>query len=423
MSNYKQLVSNFISLSTVQIAEYILPLITVPYLVRVLGPEKFGLIAFSQAFIQYFVLVTDYGFNYSATREISIHREDRKRMSEIFCTVMAIKTAFMISSFIILCILILTISKFSSESVIYLFTFGTAIGNVVFPIWLFQGIERMKTIAIASIVSKFFFTVSVFIFIRAQADYVYVPLLNSLGIILSGIISLWVVVAKLRLSITFPSVTMIKHELKEGWNVFLSTVAINLYTTSNTVILGLFSNNTIVGYYSAGDRLVKASLGLLIPLSQTIYPYVSKLASESKEIALSFIKNIIKLTGLVTLFISAVLFLAAPQISNVVLGIQFKESIPVIRIFALLPFLVSMSNIFGIQVMLNFGLKKAFTKILVFSGVVNILMSLILVRSYLHIGIAISVLLTEAIVTCSMLIVLHQNGLSVMPVRQKIESI
>lgn len=417
MSKYKQLVSNFISLSTVQIAEYILPLVTIPYLVRVLGPEKFGLVAFSQAFIQYFVIVTDYGFNYSATREISIHREDRKRISEIFCTVMVIKTAFMMSSLIILCILIFSVAKFSSEPVIYLFSFGTAIGNVLFPVWLFQGIERMKTIAIANIAAKIFFTASVFIVVTSQADYLYVPLLNSLGIILSGIISLWVVVVKLQLSIKFPSAAMMLHELKEGWNVFISTVAINLYTTSNVVILGLFSNNTIVGYYSAGDRVVKASLGLLIPLSQAIYPYVSKLASESKEVAMSFIRNIIKLAGLATLLISLVLFVAAPQISDFVLGAQFKESIPIIRIFALLPFLVSMSNIFGIQIMLNFGLKKAFSNILILSSVVNIFLSLILVRSFLHIGIAISVLLTEIIVTTSMLVVLQYNGLNVMPVR------
>jgi PST family polysaccharide transporter len=414
MSHKRILISNFLSLSSVQAVNYILPLITIPYLVRVLGPEKFGLIAFAQAFIQYFVLLTDYGFNLSATREISINRDNKEKISEIFSSIMLIKISLMILSFLILCLLVYSIDKFRTEWLIYFLTFGIILGNVLLPVWLFQGMERMKQLALLNILPRMIFTVSIFIFIRIQSDYIYIPLINSLGFIVSGLISLWIVVRKFEIKIKIPTFVEIKHELKEGWHIFISTVSISLYTTSNTFILGIFTNNTIVGYYSAGEKIVKAVQGLMGPLSQTIYPHISKLASESREAALIFVRKIVKVVGVPAFFVSLALLIFAPQISNIILGRQFKESIPVIQILSFLPFIIGLSNIFGIQTMLNFGLKEIFTKILMMASVINILLALILVTPLQHIGISLSVLVTEIFVTSYMFIVLQRNGLKVL---------
>ncbi len=414
MSNRKKLISNFLSLSSVQVVNYILPLITVPYLVRVLGPEKFGLLAFAQAFIQYFVLIADYGFNLSATREISIYRNDREKVSEIFSSVMAVKIILMILSSLILCLLVFSISKFRTEWLVYLLTFGMVVGNVLFPIWFFQGMERMKLIAILNILSRVIFTVSIFVFIRIQSDYIYVPLITSLGLIVSGLISLWLLAVNFEVKIMIPTHLGIKHQLREGWHVFVSTMAISLYTVSHIFILGLFTNNTIVGYYSAGERIVKAILGSLSPLSQTVYPHISKLASESREAALAFVRKIVAIIGIPAFFISLCLLAFAPLISDVILGSQFKQSIPIIRILSFLPFITGLSNIFGIQTMLNFGLKEIFTKILMCASLLSVILAMILVMPLQHIGISISVLVTEIFVTLCMFIFLQRNGLKVL---------
>ena len=92
--------------------------------------------------------------------------------------------------------------------------------------------------------------------------------------------------SRLGIKAKVPSLQTIKHELREGWHVFFSTIAISMYTASNTLILGIFSNNMIVGYYSAGEKIVKVVQRLLVPLSQTIYPHIGKLASESKDAAI-----------------------------------------------------------------------------------------------------------------------------------------
>lgn len=402
MSDTKRLISNFLSLSSVQIANYILPLITVPYLVRVLGPEKFGLIAFSQAFISYFSLLTDYGFNLSATREVSIYRDNTEKISDIFFSVMFIKTLIMSISFISLCIIVFTIAKFSEEWLLYLITFGQVFGAVLFPAWFLRGIERMKEIAVLNLITKAIFTVAIFIFIRSRSDYLILPLINAVSSLIAGVLGLWIILHKIAIPLKPPSLNEIRHQLRDGWHVFVSTVAISLYTTSNTFILGIFTNNTIVGYYSAGEKIIRAALNLLGPLSQTIYPHISKLASESREAALNFLRNLIKLVGGITFVLSVSILFLSSLISNIILGYQYKESIPVIRILSFLPFIVGLSNIFGIQIMLNFGMKRLFTRILVIASMINIILAIVLVKPFQHIGISISFLVTEIFITSFM---------------------
>ncbi|WP_421077865.1 flippase [Methanothermococcus sp. Ax23] len=398
----KRLFENFASLFTLQGLNYILPLITFPYLVRVLGPDKYGLIAFASAFIGYFNIITDYGFNLSATRDVAVHRDNKEKLSEIFSSVMIIKIVFMVLSFIILCIVVFSFEKFSHNWIIYIFAFGVVLGNVLFPVWFFQGMERMKYITFLNIISKTVFTISIFVFIRDASDYIYVPLISSLGYILAGVLSLIFIFKKFDVVFKIPSKIEVINQLKEGWHIFVSTVSINLYTTSNTFILGIFTNNTIVGYFSAGYTLIQAFLGMLNPISQTFYPYISRLASESKEKAVSVIKKLIRGVGAFTFILSLLIFIFADLIVKIVLGEQYYNSIIVIRILAFLPFIIGLSNILGIQTMLTFGYKRAFTKIIVAGSIINIILALVLVPFWKHIGISTSIVITEIFITLSM---------------------
>jgi len=413
MGKQKELILNFLSLSSVQAANYLLPLITIPYLVRVLGPAEFGLISFAQAFVSYFILFTDYGFNLSATRQISIHRNKIEKICNIFNSVIFIKVGFMFLSLAVLSLLVFSLRKFRADWLVYFFTFGLVAGNVLFPVWLFQGMEKMKYIASLNFVSRFIFTVSIFIFIKSQKDYLYVPLISSLGSLFVALLSLVIVVKKFRIPLKIPSRSEVSRELKEGWHIFISTVAVSLYTTSNAFILGLFTTTTIVGYYSAGEKIIRACQGLFNPVSQTVYPHISQLASQSKEAALRFIRKIIKIFGVPAFLISLALLLFAPTVSRIVLGKNFSQSIPVIQILSFLPFIIYLSNIFGIQTMLTFGLKEVFTKILIRGSMLNILVAFLVVMPFKHIGISFSTLVTEIYVTAAMYFALKQKGFHV----------
>jgi len=409
----RRLVENFISLSTLQGINYILPLITVPYLVRVLGPEKFGLIAFAQAFVQYFVILSDYGFNLSATKKISIHREDKERVSAIFSSVIFIKFCFMLLAFLALMGLVFSIPKLDTNWIVYLFAFGMVIGKVLFPLWFFQGMERMKYVTLLDFLAKAIFTFAIFIFIRKQSDYLYVPLISSSGFIFAGILSLWIAWKDFKIKFRIPSLIAIGEDLKDGRYIFISTLAKSFYTVSNTFILGLFTNNITVGYYSAAEKLVKAVQGLLMPLSQTVYPYISKLTSESKGRALRFIRKTAKVVGSASFLISLAIFIFAKPVVNLVLGSQYQESIIVLRILSFLPFIIGLSNIFGIQTMLTFDLKEAFSKILMLASFLNIILAILLTPSCKHVGISISVLTTEIFVTTAMFLYLKHKNMNV----------
>ncbi|PQQ42966.1 flippase [Photorhabdus luminescens] len=401
-SEKKTLLSNIFSLALLQGSNYIFPLLTIPYLVRVIGPENFGLLAFATAIITYFMLITDYGFDLSATRQIAINRKKPKKISEIFNSVMLIKITLMSISFIIMLVFVFSFEKLREHYNIYLLTYGMVIGQVFSPTWFLQGMEKMKYITYLNILSKTAFTLLIFILVKDKQSYWIVPLLTSLGFICPGIISLIIIRKQFKIEFFFPPLQEIKKQLYDGWHVFFSSISISLYTVSSTFILGLFTNNTTVGYFSAADKLIQAAKGIYQPISRAIFPLISKKSYYNKEMSLLFIKRITIIAGGGMLIVSLFIFIFSEQIVNMILGKQYVESIILLKIMSFLPFIITLSNIFGIQTMLNFDYKSEFNKIISFAAIIGITMSLILVPAYNALGTAITMLSVELIVTIAM---------------------
>lgn len=405
----KVLFKNFTSLSLLQIANYIFPLITLPYLVRVLGPEKYGLVSFATAFAAYFTIITDYGFNLSATQEISVNRNDKERVAEIFSSVITLKIIFFIISSLIFFALIFFIPQFHEYQLLFIVTFISVFGTALFPLWFYQGIERMNYILIITVSVRLIITVLIFVIIKSENDFIKLAALNTTAQFFIGIIGLLLVLSKFKIKYNLPGIRPLKQQLSRGWNLFLSTVWINLYTTSNVFILGLFAPANVVGYYAAADKIRMAFQGILSPMSQSVFPYVNKLLSDSYDRFISFNKKLFKIALTAGMIISITLFLFARPIVNIVLGNDYESSISVLEIIAWLPLVIFLSNVLGIQTMLPMNKEKSFAIILFFAAVINLSLSLILVPKYFEVGTSISVLVTEIFVTMAFFVFIKKN--------------
>jgi len=387
----KIITSNYLSLLVLQIANYLLPLLVLPYLVRVLGAENFGLIMFAQSLTTFFIVFVDFGFSLSGTREISLARNDKQKLSEVFSAIMFIKVGLILIASLLLLVIVNFFSRFSVDAEIYYLSFGVVIGQALFPVWFYQGIEKMKFITIINIAAKTIFTLLVFVFIRLQTDYILVPIFNSLGFIVAGIFGL--LFCYRFIDFKLPSIALMNRLLLESYSLFISNLATSLYTASNVFILGIFGGNIIAGVYSSMEKLVLAIKNIYLPLYQALYPWLTK---QSDIIKINTIEKIRPIILLVSLLITLFILLFGKTMLSIIYNDSLIISYSVI--FKILSFISIFSALSMLYITLYFpSIKKDKVRmnILISGGLFNFLLSLVLVYYFGIYGTAFTVVSTE----------------------------
>ena len=388
--------NNVASLTILQAITYILPIVILPYLFRVIGPEKFGLIAFAQAFVQYFMIMTDYGFSISATKEISLCRNEHAKVCKIFSSVMIIKVALAFLSLVALGIIVYFIPRFRNDWMIYAFSFGAVAGNAIFPVWFFQGTEKMKYIAnlniIGGIASAFF----IFILVRGPQDYLMVPLITSSASLITGLLGQHIVFSKFKVSFEFPGYKNIRRQLDAGWNIFISNIAINTYTTTRVFTVGLLTNKTITGFYSVAERI--AGLFQTFPLasfSQAIFPRLSKIFHKNKLKAFKIMQRIQQITINISLICLPVIFIFSHLIVRIVCGGDYQNTVLSLRLLLISVFFVS-ANAFRVQFLLVCGKTHIYSRIHIIMAMIGLPLIFLLIYSFSYIGAAVATAVIEA---------------------------
>lgn len=412
-NRHHRLAGNLVSLYLLQGLNYVIPIVVLPYLVRVLGMERYGLIAFAQSFAQYFTVLTDYGFNFSATRSIAQRRDDQHAVSRIFCSVFLIKLILMCVGAALLAVIVLLIPRFHQSSTFFFVAYLAVIGNVFFPVWYFQGIEKMKHITVIMGCARLLGMIALFVFVRHPHDALLALAIQSLALVVGGIAGIFIAFRRFHVRLVQPTVADLRAAFSDGLHLFISTAAITLYTNTNIFLVGLLAGNLEAGYFSAADKLVRAAQGLLNPVTQAVFPHMTNLAAQSRAIALRLAQRILRWTGSIAFLASLFIFVLAHPIVNICFGLAANGSIPVLRWLAALPFLVAISNVLGVQTMITFGLDKQFSRVLISAGVVNVVLGLLLVHLFAAQGAAASVLCTECFVTVSMIVVLDRHDIRI----------
>lgn len=407
-SGQKKILGNFAALGIVQGSNFLIPLVVMPYLISRIGTDGFGEVSIAQVVMTFFITISDYGFNLTATREVAFHKSDNRGISKIFFSVLATKLLICLLLFVLLLVGILCIPFLRSNSTLYLLSFVTVVGQTFTINWLFQGIERMKFITYITLLARLIFVVLVFSFIKDRADNVYFIFFTGIGNLFAGLLSILVAFRLLQLQVLWPTLAEVIKEVRSGWHIMISNLSVSIYMYVNVLVLRILSNDEVVGYYSIAEKIIVAARQLLGVYFQAIYPQVCQLAIKSKQELHFFLrKNYVWFLLCVAGGGLILLFFPEPI---VYFFLKTNQHIPslYLRVMSFVPFIVCL-NIPAYQILLAYNKKEVLLKTFFAGTLLNIVLNLFLVSRFSGLGTCYVVLITESFITLSLLYLVNKN--------------
>lgn len=399
-NHIRKLLENFFSLSLLQISGYVFPIFTLPYLANVLGIEKFGLVAFSSAIIIYFQTIVDYGFNFTATRDIAKNKRNYSILSDIYSRVLWSKFLLLLISLLLLILLLIFIPQLNNIRALLLISFLILPGHILFTDWLFQGLEEMKFITILNVISKSVFTFSVFIFIKSESDYLLQPLFLAIGLFVSGLATQFIIKRKYNIIIKKASLKSIITTIKGSTDVFINQLFPNLYNSFSILLLGYFGGVQSNGIFEAAAKFVNFSQQFTIVISRTFFPYLSRNIEKHSVFS--------KINILISAIISITLFLLAPYLINTFFNKDYYPAILVLRILSISIIFLSLISTFGTNYLILQKHERLLRNITMFVSIFGFFISWPLIYYYNVIGAAVTILTTRAVFGLSIVVAARQ---------------
>ncbi|MDN0114984.1 flippase [Yersinia intermedia] len=401
---------NIFSLLLLQGSNYIIPLLTLPYLTRVLGVEGFGIYSLTLSLAQYFVILIDFGFNLSASKKIAEHQDNPECISKIFFETLYSKSILCAISILIIILLTITSTHAVIQSEL-IYTVLMLIGTTLMPAWFFQGIEKLSVVTNLMIVAKLSMLPLFFIFVHSDADIKYAVIIQSSMNLLAGIIAIIYIYRKKLVRIVNFSSLKIAHTLKDSFPIFFATLSISLYTMSTTIIIGIFSNVYEVSIFTAADRVKGAILGVFLVLGNAFYPRINSLLVNKKEEAYSLIRKIFYWQGGLCIAITICVMVFSKLITKIMFGSEYSEVSALLILFSPVYILVIQSTVLANYILLPHGYKKSYTILPMISAVIHIPLCAYLAFKYGAWGGIISIITIEALSFICLIMILKRKKL------------
>ncbi|MCQ2350845.1 MAG: flippase [Paludibacteraceae bacterium] len=379
---------------------YIAPILVFPYLMAVLGAEKFGYISFSLAVCQYLMLIVDFGFNLSATKKVALAKNNQEALNKIFTDTLNAKAILLAISFVFLVILSV-IPEFAVYRTTMFIMFLIVIAYTFSFVWLFQGLGQIRLVSIVNTVSKLSILPLCFIFVKSPDDFLIAALIQSSVYIASTVISIGIIKNKHWVKYTPSTKQGIREELNDSFPLFLSIAATSIYTACFIIILGYFAPPAKVGQYAAVDKLMRAFCFLILsPILQAFYPKISAMSKERREDAVELAKKLlfVVLAGMIALQLA--MFFGSP-IAIKYLGNDYAESDILFKIMSFAPIFIGVGGVMAQLFLLALGgekEKKHYRNIYLCAGVIALVSVFSLTPAWGAIGTTISLLITELFV-------------------------
>lgn len=383
--------------------QMLFPLITFPYICRVIEADGIGQINFFQSIISYISLFTCLGIPMYAIREIARDRSDVVQMNRTAMEILLLHSMLTLVGYVIVAILCLTVPQIQVNIPLFLILSLTIFFTAIGCEWFYQGIEDFKYITIRGLFIKTVSVVLLFIFVKSKTDLLYYGCYTVFGVLGGNIFNFFRLRKYIHRENIIFSELHIKRHIKPVLKVFSFSVVTSIYLQLNTVLLGFLKNALAVGYFAAATKVMQMLLTMSACLGSVMMPRASHLIAENKNSEFNaLIQKSYDFTLAIALPMTVGLIFCAPSLITALCGVNFGNSILPSQIIAPIILMVAISNVFGIQVLFPKGKINIVTLCCGIGAVVDLVLNLCLIPFFSYIGTSIAYLSAEVATTVSM---------------------
>ena len=405
---FRRLADNAASLFALQGLTYLISFLTFPYLLRTLGAAHFGSVAFANAVVAQMILLTDFGFGSSATRLVAMHAGEKDRLNAILGAVTGVKLLLMLGAGLVLLLLMFGVPKFHGVRFLLAIAFLQVLGSVFSPNWLLQGLERMRFIAIASVLARLSSAMLIFVLVRGPGDAAVAVACQSFGAILQGAVAFGFVLSVLRLRGTLPTRADLWAQAKDSFHPFLGASMGNLIGGSSVLFLGFFKDLATVGSYAAVERAARAEVFVMLPASQAAYPYIAQQFQQSlaagnramRKLCTWLLSGALVLVGAIALF--------AKPLLHLLYGNSMAGQVHLFASFSVWAFFSLVNTLLGLHYLIASGHPKAYGRSIFWSALLTVALFLVLIRPLAGWGALGAVVAGELLQTALMLLAIRK---------------